>query len=227
MNITGTNTTRKTSFLYGDDGNDIIEDLGGNDSLYGGAGDDIMRGGDGADAYDGGANFDTVSYSASTAVSIDLTQSSGTWTGAPKGDSFASIEAFSLSGGDDIFVGAGGADFVDSSSGDDQLYGGEGDDSLHGGPTSHRHGVTRDGGDDFLFGGGGNDTLDAGGGNDSLNGGTGADILSGGEGYDTAAYDGLAAVTIDLAKASSTWSDDAQGDVLTSIEEFFSVEFRR
>ena len=83
----------------------------------------------------------------------------------------------------------------------------------HGDPTDF-------GGDDSLFGGNGADVLDGGSGNDYLDGGAGADTIAGGDGYDVAGYGSAAAgVSIDLAKASSTWTGDANGDILASIEQ--------
>jgi Ca2+-binding RTX toxin-like protein len=68
-----------------------------------------------------------------------------------------------------------------------------------------------DNGNDFLYGGAGNDWL---------NGGSGADTLDGGAGYDIVSYTYSSSITIDLTRASSTWTGDALGDVFTSIEEF-------
>jgi len=106
----------------------------------------------------------------------------------------------------------------------DSIEGSDGDDTLDGA-----------GGSDSLFGGNGNDTLlgGDGDGNDWLDGGAGADILNGGvggdglnTGYDTASYrDAAAAISIDLTKASSTWTGDAQGDVLISIEALSLTDF--
>jgi hypothetical protein len=94
-------------------------------------------------------------------------------------------------------------------------------DILRGGnPLIGPNGLVESGGIDSLFGGNGNDSLDGGDGNDTLDGGAGADTLIGGVGFDIASYkDAAAGVSIDLTKASSTWTGDAQGDVLTSIEE--------
>jgi serralysin len=66
----------------------------------------------------------------------------------------------------------------------------------------------------------GNDTIIGGDGNDVLEGGAGADVLSGGDGYDTVSYwDAAANVFIDLSRSSSSWTGEAHGDVLTSIEK--------
>src|SRR5205085_11783157 len=60
-----------------------------------------------------------------------------------------------------------------------------------------------------------------GGGDDQLRGGAGADVLDGGAGSDIANYQGsAAAVTVDLLAHTAT-GGDAQGDVLTSIENLY------
>lgn len=91
-----------------------------------------------------------------------------------------------------------------------------GDDLVVSSNSSHtRYGYD---GDDVMSGGGGNDNLIAGNGADSLEGGTGADTLNGGAGIDTARYVGSSAgVTVSLTSGTGT-GGEAQGDVLTSIE---------
>ncbi|MGI9349924.1 MAG: NF038122 family metalloprotease [Rhizobiaceae bacterium] len=81
---------------------------------------------------------------------------------------------------------------------------------------------------DLLMGRDGNDTLNGladddrlvgGDGNDTLNGGAGEDIIEGGNGTDTASYAGSAsAVTVSLANNALNAGSDAQGDMLSSIE---------
>jgi Ca2+-binding RTX toxin-like protein len=86
--------------------------------------------------------------------------------------------------------------------------------------------VLEPGGNDVLYGGNGNDTLSGDDEDDVLDGGAGADSLSGGSGFDVASFaDAAAGVSIDLLKASSTWTGDAQGDVLTGIEEIDLTAF--
>jgi Ca2+-binding RTX toxin-like protein len=71
---------------------------------------------------------------------------------------------------------------------------------------------------DVLRGFGGNDLLYGGSGNDTLDGGAGADALIGGPGTDTADYSSSAAgVTVNLLTGLGT-GGEAQGDVLTGIE---------
>jgi Ca2+-binding RTX toxin-like protein len=230
--------------LSGDDGNDVLQDDNGDDFLYGGAGNDRLNGGSGADILDGGDGYDIVSFGYSNSISIDLTKASSTWTGDALGDVFTSIEEFQLSGSSDVFVGAGGNDVVlgrggndtvsggssddnlDGGSGDDVLNGGDGNDILRGGVGESHFGRRSPGGNDSLNGGNGADTLDGGDDNDLLDGGAGADTLTGGDGSDTASYlDATVGISIDLTKASSTWTGDAQGDVFNSIESIVLSDF--
>lgn len=135
--------------LNGDQGNDVL--IGGHyegddaDTLNGGEGDDRLEGSVGADVLDGGNGFDTASFS--SAVTLDLLNPSAS-TGEAAGDVYVSIERFSLSLGDDRFVGTDGGDVAHGSGGNDVLIGNGGDDDLNGGA-----------GDDVVDGGAGNDTL--------------------------------------------------------------------
>jgi Ca2+-binding RTX toxin-like protein len=183
--------------IHGGDGNDTLFGGGGDDILIGGAGDDRLSASAGAAWLIGGDGYDIVSYgSAAGALTVNLLDLSLN-AGEAAGHVYAEIEEFRLSAYDDSFVGANLADRVNAGSGNDTLYGNGGDDNLDGGS-----------------------------GNDVLNGGAGADILSGGEGYDIAAYwDATAGVNIDLTRSSQTWSGEAQGDMLTSIEEIGLTEF--
>jgi serralysin len=78
---------------------------------------------------------------------------------------------------------------------------------------------------DGLVGGAGNDILRGNGGDDVLMGGTGADQLIGGVGFDAAFY--VAAtngVVANLLKPSPN-TNDAKGDVYSSIEDVQSSDF--
>ena len=89
-----------------------------------------------------------------------------------------------------------------------------GDDIRVGGP-----------GDDVLWGGLGDDQLSGLAGDDKLEGGPGADVLKGGSGTDIANYvKSPAAVHVDLAGGAST-GGDAEGDVLTEIEDVWGSPF--
>jgi len=222
--------------LIGGDGNDHLVAVDGHNAFQGGAGDDRLGVDGGNNAIDGGDGFDTVAYGLAP-VTVNLVDNHLNG-GAAAGDSYVSVEQFLLSASNDDFLGANAADtvfgfggnvFLSGGAGDDMLDGGtdndsldggDGNDILRGGSFINREGIEQPGGDDLLSGGNGNDILDGGNGDDVLNGGAGADILAGGAGHDFASYNGaVAGVSIDLTKASSTWTGDAQGDVLTGIEE--------
>ena len=80
-------------------------------------------------------------------------------------------------------------------------------------------------GDDWLIGTPGDDVLDANAGNDMLIGLAGADILSGGAGIDTVSYaDSAARVEISLESGTAI-GGDAQGDILTGIENVIGSAF--
>jgi len=76
-------------------------------------------------------------------------------------------------------------------------------------------------GDDKIFGSTQGDTLKGYDGNDTIRGGAGADNIDGGNGSDYANYQGSsAAVNIDLLNHTAS-GGDAQGDVLTNIENLY------
>jgi Ca2+-binding RTX toxin-like protein len=222
--------------LNGSAGADILIGSAGDDILNGNAGDDVLHGGAGADTFNGGDGFDTVSYANATAgVSINLTDGSSSWTGDAQGDSFNSIEQFKLTDFKDFFMGAGtvsasgGDDRLIGLSGDDHFTGGAGNDLLEGGAgndTLVGDGDAGAAGNDLLFGNAGDDVLVGGAGDDALWGGAGADTLDGGAGFDYAEYgDATAGVSIDLTADSSTWTGDAHGDTLISIDAFDLTAF--
>ncbi|MFL6972581.1 MAG: calcium-binding protein, partial [Xanthobacteraceae bacterium] len=217
--------------LGGSSGDDTLIGSAGDDILNGNAGNDVLHGGAGGDTLNGGDGVDTASYADATAgVTINLTEGSSTWTGDAQGDSFNSIERFELTGFKDFFFGAGtvfaggGDDRLIGLSGDDSFTGGAGNDLLEGGAGNDT--LVGDGeagatGNDLLFGNAGDDVLVGGSGDDSLWGGAGADRLDGGDGFDYAGYgDATAGVGIDLTADSSTWTGDAHGDTLISIEAY-------
>jgi Ca2+-binding RTX toxin-like protein len=184
---------------------EVVFGNAGNDTLNGGDGNDILLGSAGADTLIGGNGTDTASYlDATGAVTVNLTNGLLN-TGDAAGDSFSLIEQFQGSSFDDTFIGSGG---------DDTILGDVGNDSITGAA-----------GIDTLQGNAGNDMLDGGDGNDSLRGGAGADILNGGAGTDSASYsDAAAAVTVNLATGIGT-GGDADGDLLSNIENLFGSSF--
>lgn len=74
------------------------------------------------------------------------------------------------------------------------------------------------GGHDEIYGYAGNDTINGGAGDDTIDGGAGADTVDGGTGIDTMSYaSALAGVRVDMLTPSFS-TGDAQGDLLTNIE---------
>jgi len=230
------NGSSGADILIGSSVGDILNGNAGDDILDGNAGNDVLQGGAGADTFNGGDGFDTVSYANATAgVTINVTDWSLTWTGDAQGDTFNSIEQFKLTDFKDFFMGAGivfgggGDDRLVGLSGDDSFTGGAGNDLLEGGAgndTLVGDGDAGAAGNDLLFGNAGDDILVGGAGDDALWGGAGADKLDGGAGFDYAEYgDATAGVSIDLTADSSTWTGDAHGDTLISIDAFDLTTF--
>jgi Ca2+-binding RTX toxin-like protein len=175
--------------LEGRGGADVLSGGAGNDSLYGGDGDDVLTGGSGNDRLEGGLGRDTASYRDATAGVKASLASAKLNTGDARGDVWVGIENLEGSALNDTLLGDGYAN---------QLLGGAGDDSLSGGA-----------GADSLLGGEGGD---------SLSGGTGADVLDGGADSDWASYaEVTVALRIDLAAAGVN-SGEAALDRLVSIE---------
>ncbi len=95
-------------------------------------------------------------------------------------------------------------------------FGGDGNDTITGSAA-----------DNLLFGGRGIDNINGGNGNDLLAGGADADQLNGGLGIDTAHYyaTGTAGVNVNLALTTAQSGGEAQGDVLTAIENVNGTRF--
>lgn len=143
--------------------------------------------------------------------------------------------------GNDTLLGGAGDDSLSGGDGDDQLWGGLGADRLDGGAgrdmavyLSATNGVTvdlrlagaQDGGDvltgiEDLTGSGFADRLTGGDADNTLRGGAGADTLDGGDGrHDRATYAfSTGAVDVDLTRTGSQSLGDADGDVLSGIED--------
>ena len=195
-----------------------------NDTLIGGLNDDVIIGFAGDDLINGQTGNDVIAGS----------EGSDTLIGGQGDDSFV---AFSLDGSDDISGGDGfdtydagqvfdniqadlangtiqiGTD-VDNIDSIESVIGGAGNDDLTGSANN-----------ETLIGGRGNDLIFGLGGDDLLEGSEGADIINGGEGNDTATYEqSLTAISIDLVSGSG-FGGQADGDVLTNIENIIGSNF--
>lgn len=118
------------------------------------------------------------------ALSISVTNVSGSFTGDPSGvpsaDTLTGTNEEDVINGlfqSDTLVGLDGNDTILGGNGSDVLDGGNGNDSLDGGD-----------GEDLLIGGAGNDHIEGGDGPDTFIGGDGQDTMIGGAGSDTLDY---------------------------------------
>lgn len=179
-------------FLFGGGGDDTLYGEQGNDSLYGQQGNDFLFGGDNNDFLSGGIGADHLDGGAG----IDT---------ADYSTSAAGVHVDLVTG-----LGTGGEAQGDTLVGIENINGSSFDDVLQGNDVANT-----------LVGGAGNDTLNGGGGDDTLRGGVGADALDGGAGNDTVDYSASAAgVHVDFAAGTGA-DGDAEGDILTGIENLF------
>ena len=180
-----------TNWLYGVDGNDVIDGRGGDDVLIAGNGDDFVIGGDGNDLMfgeigvdiliggngndriDGGAGNDTLTGGAGADVLIgNLGFDYVAYESAPGGVTVDLVAWGNNTGeaaGDSLIevegiIGSGFNDSLRGDAGANFLYGLAGAD--------------------FIFGRGGNDVLIGGDGDDTLFGNEGDDAIYGGAGND-------------------------------------------
>lgn len=155
-----------TETIFGNDLNNVIKGLNGQDRILAGDGDDTVYGGNGADKILGGKGQDLLIGNNQN----DLLRGGGnndTLKGH-KGDDTLLGEK-----GNDVLIGGGDDDILKGGAGRDNLAGGRRNDTLFGGNRN-----------DILDGEGGQDRLDGGSGNDTLTGGTGIDTFVFGEGRD-------------------------------------------
>jgi Ca2+-binding RTX toxin-like protein len=240
--------------LSGAAGNDTLEGGAGADSLSGGAGDDLYRIDHAGDTIveasgDGTDRVETVLAAYTLSAEVEHLTYTGTADFAGTGSNVAN----SITGGagnDSLSGGSGGADTLAGGQGDD-LYlidhaGMTVTEAADGGLDTVRTNLsslvlatevevleytgtgafagTGNALANSLTGGAGDDTLSGGDGSDYLTGGAGADSLIGGAGSDTVDYSASAAgVTVDLAAATAS-GGDAQGDVLSGVENIEGSE---
>ena len=156
QDVTGSNSS---DFLQGNDDDNTIIALNGNDEAYGHQGNDSLYGGFGQDFLQGNAGNDLLFGE----------QGDDTLRGG-RGDDilFGNDENDFLRGdkGNDMLSGNQGNDFLNGNRGNDTLRGGQGDDTVRGGK-----------GDDLVFGDKGDDVVSGDKGNDTLTGGEGNDVF--------------------------------------------------
>jgi Ca2+-binding RTX toxin-like protein len=183
------------NYINGLGGNDLISGLAGNDYLNGGIGNDYLNGdvgddildgrGDitGLDTFAGGAGNDTygIYNSATSIIENDNEGLDTVWTVVDYILPFSLDRAY-LVGNTAVTGNAGNNVFSGYGVGNNTIYGLGGDDVLYGGEGNDylNGGIGRD----YLDGGVGNDILD-GNGDTSLNRGGRGDVFAGGAGDDT------------------------------------------
>jgi len=228
--------------IEGRGGNDIIKAGGGADTIDGGEGIDTVGYADSS----AGVNVSLATGQASggTAegdwlISIENLAGSGYNDFLEGNGSDNTLSGF---GGRDIIKAGGGADTIEGGGGADTIDGGGGSDTASYADsnegvrvnlvTGQGSGGTAEGDtltsienllgssySDLLVGDATNNTIKAGRGIDLIEGGGGADTIDGGEGIDTAGYfNSSEGVRVSLVTGRGS-GGDAQGDVLTNIED--------
>ena len=234
--------------ISGDAGNDLLDGAGGNDSILGGGGDDSLLGGDGDDSLyggkgndtiEGGANGlygDTVFYSVTNAVNVNLVTGVAT-DGSNGTDMLIGIENVHGGDGNDVLTGNASDNLFSLGQGNDTVNGGDGIDTVTYAAvvnepvsvnlaTGTATGATID--TDHLssiekvIGSAFDDTLAGSTGNDIFVGGFGNDVITGNSGIDLVSYaTSESGVEVTLAGSSSSAADDGMGstDTLSGIEK--------
>jgi Ca2+-binding RTX toxin-like protein len=182
------------NYLYGNDGNNILEGGGNGDTIYGKGGNDTLKGGSGNDIMYGGADNDSYDVdSMSDKVYETTTATSKIDTGGVDSVNLylTSASTYTLS------------DYVENLI----IYG---TDAVNVTGNSQNNSIQGNENKNILKGGIGNDTLEGNGGNDTLDGGANNDIMKGGSGNDTYYVDS----TNDIAYETTTEANniDAGGD---------------
>ncbi|MEG4056465.1 calcium-binding protein, partial [Microcoleus sp. Pol7_B2] len=194
--------TRFEDILIGNEKDNRIWALEGNDLLIGNAGNDSFYGGEGIDilSYRRDPNGVTVNLQTGNATdgwgNQDKIADIENVAGSRHDDNITgddTVNVITGDAGDDRIDGLGGNDQLYGEFGNDLIYGGEGGDSIYG--NQDRDTLYGEAGQDYIRGGDANDLIyagsdddtvagDAGYGNDTIFGETGKDLLYGGAGDD-------------------------------------------
>jgi len=201
------------TFTFGDGADDIVLNLGSQDSSISGAGQTVVFSNPAMsiEIFSGGGN-DSIQVSSSWqrvsgfavlldtgdgddfvgafSAYVDLKIAAGAGDdlvfGGPGNDVINGGEGRDTlvgGGGDDALLGGAGEDLLHGDSGNDVIYGGEDNDVAQGGSGDDI--VSGEAGKDLLYGGGGNDLVSGGVDDDTLYGEAGNDVLIGGDGNDS------------------------------------------
>jgi VCBS repeat-containing protein len=186
-----TDTLKNLENIIGSKSNDILIGNEFQNTILGLTGDDLFIGNKGNDILDGGDGSDTVSYRRDPSrVIVNLATNAAT-DGFGSTDTLLNIENVVGSKFDDditgdakvnIVIAGEDADTVKGGAGDDKLYGEAGNDIISGG--TDKDFIDGGTGDDILKGEAGQDTILGGIDNDELMGGTENDDLNGNAGND-------------------------------------------
>ena len=190
------------NYIYGLPGNDYINGFGGDDVINGGDGDDVIFGGDDSDLLYGGNGNDHI-YGNDGVDFLDGGMGNDYLDGGENNDSIIGDDGDDIivdlygdnkinggNGNDNIKTGSG-IDTIFGGSGDDEIYSGDGDDTIEGNDGNDT--IYGEGGRDTIYGGNGNDYIDGGdeldkifgeAGDDTIYGGGMTDYISGGDGDD-------------------------------------------
>ncbi|MGO1074132.1 beta strand repeat-containing protein [Inquilinus sp. CA228] len=227
--------------MNGDAGVNTLDGGAGDDVLAGRGGADILQGGAGIDSATYGSSAVGVTINLATGTGTGSDAQGDTLfaienvTGSAFNDTLigdAGVNDLRGDVGDDVIRGGAGADRIGGGAGVDtadystssagvtiDLAAGTGTGGDAQGDTLFSiETVTGSGFADTLYGSADANALSGGAGNDVLYGRGGADVLDGGNGTDGAGYfESGGAVTVDLAAGTGS-GGDAQGDVLSNIE---------
>ncbi len=227
--------------LIGDAGANLLDGGAGDDTLAGLGGADTLVGGEGTDLADYSASAAGVAVDLSSGTGLDGDAEGDVLSGIENLTGSDHDDRLTGEGGANLLDGGAGDDTLAGLGGADTLVGGDGTDTAdysasgagvtvelaagigiggdaEGDMLSGIENVTGSAGDDRLSGDAGGNRLDGGAGDDWLSGGTGADTLIGGDGIDSADYAASAGgVDVNLTSGSGS-GGDAEGDMLTGIE---------
>ncbi|CAO3409230.1 calcium-binding protein [Azospirillum largimobile] len=233
--------------LAGGAGDDSLSGGAGDDLLDGGSGADLIDGGDGIDTATYAASGAGVTVDLASGTGAGGDAEGDRLAGVENLIGSAHGDQLTGDGGANVLDGGAGDDLLAGAGGADTLTGGEGTDTAgysasvggvavdlaagtglggdaEGDVLSGIENLTGSDHDDRLTGDGGANLLDGGAGDDTLAGAGGADTLTGGDGTDTADYSASAGgVSVDLA-AGTAAGGDAEGDLLTGIENLTGSE---
>jgi Ca2+-binding RTX toxin-like protein len=227
--------------IYGQGGDDTIEGLGGADTLDGGTGTDTVSYANSGSGVTVDLGLATAQVSGGDAAGDVLSNFENVAGSAFADTLIGNAGANTLSGGagDDVLAGLGGADILDGGAGSDTASyaasaaavtvnlatGAASGGDAQGDTLISIENLIGSAFADTLTGDAGVNRLDGGAGDDLLAGLGGADILDGGAGTDTASYAASgASVTVNLTTNVNT-GGDAQGDILSNIENVTGSAF--